>query len=321
MSGLKALQLSLEPAISSGYFRECELSVYDGENHLDLEHINRPSGSYDVILCNHVLEHIPNDNKAFSELLRVTSPGGLIEMSVPIRENTKTNDWNYADQRQDGHHRVYGFDIWQRFQGDYYVLQVLTHDPVTGTRDYMFFITTQKSRCQELFKSLVDKFPVQWKHINNIKREMRPEIDALLANLSSLAGKDVAAIGADILTRRPDVASYCVSSPYGAEKLLFWLWLHGRKEDKRVKAGEAALLTALRWLNAGSQDSECPGYTGLVHALALSRDGLSKLAEDTAKGHEMLLDWFQNTGRVEMEIGQITAEPSYDFIWEKSQSM
>ena len=32
--------------------------------------------SYDFILCNHVLEHIPNDLKAMEELYRVLKPGG-----------------------------------------------------------------------------------------------------------------------------------------------------------------------------------------------------------------------------------------------------
>jgi ubiquinone/menaquinone biosynthesis C-methylase UbiE len=30
---------------------------------------------YDVILCNHVLEHIPDDTKAMQELYRVLKPG------------------------------------------------------------------------------------------------------------------------------------------------------------------------------------------------------------------------------------------------------
>jgi ubiquinone/menaquinone biosynthesis C-methylase UbiE len=32
---------------------------------------------YDVILCNHVLEHIPDDTKAMQELYRVLKPGGM----------------------------------------------------------------------------------------------------------------------------------------------------------------------------------------------------------------------------------------------------
>jgi SAM-dependent methyltransferase len=35
-----------------------------------------PLNQYDVILCNHVLEHIPDDTKAMQELYRVLKPGG-----------------------------------------------------------------------------------------------------------------------------------------------------------------------------------------------------------------------------------------------------
>jgi len=39
---------------------------------------NLPFGEnqYDIIFCNHVLEHIPDDTKAMQELYRVLKPGG-----------------------------------------------------------------------------------------------------------------------------------------------------------------------------------------------------------------------------------------------------
>ena len=46
---------------------------------------------FDFILCNHVLEHIPNDALAMSELYRVMKPNGLGIFQVPIdydREKT-----------------------------------------------------------------------------------------------------------------------------------------------------------------------------------------------------------------------------------------
>ena len=81
--------------------------------------------SYDLILCNHVLEHIPNDLKAMKELYRVLKPRGTAILQVPIeegRENTFEDD-SIIDQQertrifgQYDHVRVYGQDYYNRLQ-------------------------------------------------------------------------------------------------------------------------------------------------------------------------------------------------------------
>jgi hypothetical protein len=81
--------------------------------------------SYDFILCNHVLEHIPNDLKAMEELYRVLKPGGTAILQVPLeedRENTFEDD-AITDQRertrifgQYDHVRVYGQDYYNRLE-------------------------------------------------------------------------------------------------------------------------------------------------------------------------------------------------------------
>jgi len=81
--------------------------------------------SYDLILCNHVLEHIPNDLKAMKELYRVLKPRGTAILQVPLeedRENTFEDD-SITDQQertrifgQYDHVRVYGHDYYNRLQ-------------------------------------------------------------------------------------------------------------------------------------------------------------------------------------------------------------
>jgi len=76
---------------------------------------------YDVILCNHVLEHIPDDRKALSELYRVMKPGGWGIFQVPqdlSRERTFSDPGiTDPDERrkifgQYDHVRVYGRDYF-----------------------------------------------------------------------------------------------------------------------------------------------------------------------------------------------------------------
>jgi len=77
--------------------------------------------SFDMILCNHVLEHIPDDQKAMQELYRVLKPGGLGIFQIPqdkSRETTYQDD-SITDPKeraaifgQYDHVRVYGMDYF-----------------------------------------------------------------------------------------------------------------------------------------------------------------------------------------------------------------
>ena len=79
--------------------------------------------SFDFIICNHVLEHIPDDTKAMQELYRVLAPAGTAIVQVPYdakREITFEDD-TITDQSertrifgQYDHLRVYGMDYFKK---------------------------------------------------------------------------------------------------------------------------------------------------------------------------------------------------------------
>lgn len=77
--------------------------------------------SFDVIFCNHVLEHIENDTKAMQELYRVMRPGGWGIFQVPqdLNRSTTFEDHNITDKKerakifgQYDHVRIYGKDFF-----------------------------------------------------------------------------------------------------------------------------------------------------------------------------------------------------------------
>lgn len=79
--------------------------------------------AYDFIICNHVLEHIPDDTKAMQELYRVLAPGGTAIIQVPYDKNRDTtfedNTITDRDERarifgQYDHVRIYGMDYFQK---------------------------------------------------------------------------------------------------------------------------------------------------------------------------------------------------------------
>ena len=66
-------------------------SDYDQRAHradiqADLQDIDLPDGALDVILSAHVLEHVPDTDRALSELRRVLAPGGMLVLQIPLLE-------------------------------------------------------------------------------------------------------------------------------------------------------------------------------------------------------------------------------------------
>jgi len=81
--------------------------------------------SFDVIFCNHVLEHIPDDKKAMQELFRVLKKGGFGIFQVPqdLNMDITFEDNSITDKKerarifgQYDHVRVYGKDYFDRLR-------------------------------------------------------------------------------------------------------------------------------------------------------------------------------------------------------------
>ena len=79
--------------------------------------------SFDFIICNHVLEHIPDDTKAMQELYRVLAPSGTAVVQVPYdaKREITFEDNTITDQSertrifgQYDHLRVYGMDYFKK---------------------------------------------------------------------------------------------------------------------------------------------------------------------------------------------------------------
>jgi len=74
-------------AMATWYFyrtSDFDLRAHRGNLQLDLQAIDLPDNSVDVLLCAHVLEHVPDTDKALGELHRVMAPGGHLLLQVPV---------------------------------------------------------------------------------------------------------------------------------------------------------------------------------------------------------------------------------------------
>lgn len=55
------------------------------DHRIDITNIDFPDLTFDNIICFHILEHIPDDQRALQELYRVLKPGGLILLQTPFK--------------------------------------------------------------------------------------------------------------------------------------------------------------------------------------------------------------------------------------------
>jgi len=89
---------------------------------VDITDIFFGDNEFDYVICNHVLEHVYDDKKAFEEIQRVLKPGGLAVITVPISQDSATTletPTTSDEERlelygQKDHFRLYGMDFSDR---------------------------------------------------------------------------------------------------------------------------------------------------------------------------------------------------------------
>lgn len=109
---------------------------------IDITKIPFSDNSFDVIICNHVLEHVPDDMSAMRELYRVLKPAGLSILQVPYANDligTQEQSLSNAKARlrhygQTDHVRLYGIDYSDRLRTSGFTVEDLTMSNVFGLK-------------------------------------------------------------------------------------------------------------------------------------------------------------------------------------------
>jgi hypothetical protein len=130
LSGRRLLHFAPEPLLDPVFQRLPEVERVTADLHapadlrLDITDMDLPDSSFDLVLCSHVLEHVPDDRAAMRELHRVLADGGLALVLVPYRPGVTTYedpsitapiDRMVAFGQQD-HMRIYGSDLPDRLR-------------------------------------------------------------------------------------------------------------------------------------------------------------------------------------------------------------
>jgi SAM-dependent methyltransferase len=129
--GMSILHVAPEPilrdrlsAIAGVRYVSGDLTAEFGPERIDVTELHYDDGSFDLVVCNHVLEHVPDDRRAMRELARVLRPGGAAILLVPDVAGPVTDeDPSIADPHervrrfgQDDHVRRYGWDYVGRLR-------------------------------------------------------------------------------------------------------------------------------------------------------------------------------------------------------------
>lgn len=111
----------------------------EGVKKVNILDIAYSADEFDVVVANHVMEHVDDDLKALSELHRVLRLGGLAILQTPYSSKLHRTladpgiDDDYCRLQvygQEDHVRLYGQDIFDRFEQAGFRSLVVTHEVV-----------------------------------------------------------------------------------------------------------------------------------------------------------------------------------------------
>ena len=141
LSWRRALQFAPDPSLEEEWFKTFEISEYEGDNSIDVQSIDRSDESYDFLSLSVVLEFVPDDRKAFSELSRIGSDKLFMHMTFGSPLTASETRTFEAPKGPYGRVHDYGADIEEWFDSAGHGLSALVGhiaDPVTGDDSYGF---------------------------------------------------------------------------------------------------------------------------------------------------------------------------------------
>lgn len=115
---------------------------------VDMLDMQFADGAFDIVIANHVLEHVADDRAALREIRRVLRPGGLAILQTPystVLQHTfedrgivapRAREYAYG---QDDHVRLYGRDIFEVIAAAGFAARVARHEEALSAFDALVY--------------------------------------------------------------------------------------------------------------------------------------------------------------------------------------
>jgi SAM-dependent methyltransferase len=146
---LKMLHFAPEPFFREffsqrfGHYETADLSMQGVNHNVDLQQLPFANETYDFVFASHVLEHIPDDEKAISEIRRILKPNGIAILPVPLVAE-KTIEYPEPNPNEAYHVRAPGMDYFDRYKRHFSKVEKVGSDSLP--KKYQLFVYENRSQ-------------------------------------------------------------------------------------------------------------------------------------------------------------------------------
>ena len=143
-----APEAALEPRLAAcrpaEYVRGDLFPARAGIERIDAQALPFEDGRFDLIIANHLLEHVPQPERAIAEFSRCLAPGGMLIAQTPYApklhhtfevEGSHSADFAKLFYGQEDHVRLFGGDVEGYFNAAGLSGRLLAHEELLGDMD------------------------------------------------------------------------------------------------------------------------------------------------------------------------------------------
>lgn len=124
-------------------YETADLVMKNVDHHVDLQELPFEDQIYDFVFASHVLEHIPDDRKAITEIRRILKPDGIAVLPVPLVAR-KTVEYPEPNPHEVYHVRAPGMDYFNRYERYFSKVELISSDSLPDK--YQLFVYEDRTQ-------------------------------------------------------------------------------------------------------------------------------------------------------------------------------